>query len=63
MNTDVAHSQHNTKTLFYLMTEAESLTVTSLNLHHSAELQHVLNKECVRGDTVCESNIKCNTLN
>ena len=38
MNTDVAHSQHNTKTLFYLMTETESLPVTSLKLHHSAEL-------------------------
>jgi len=53
MNTDIAHSQHNTKMLFYLMTEAESLPVTSLNLHVSAELQHVLN-ECVRSDTVCE---------
>jgi len=53
MNTDTAHSQHNTKT-FYLMTEAESLPVTSLNLHHSAELQNVPNNEYVRSDTVCE---------
>jgi len=54
MNTDIAHSQHNTKTLFYLMTEAESLPITSLNLHHSEDLQHALNNECVRSDTVCE---------
>jgi hypothetical protein len=54
MNTDIAHSQHNTKTLFYLMIEAESLPVTSLNLHHTAELQHELNNEYVRSDTVCE---------
>ena len=40
--------------MIYLMTEVESLPVTSLNLHHSAELQHVLNKECVRSDTVSE---------
>jgi len=36
------------------MTEAESLPVTSLNLHHSAELQNVPNNEYVRSDTVCE---------